>query len=1249
MIKFMKRLYVEKKSGFDTNGRNLLLDIKDNLNISSVNNLRIVNRYDINGLDEVFYNTAKNTIFSEPNIDICYDDKIENDSKFILGVKFLSGQYDPRSAFAEECSKIMNSSLSVKIKTATIYMFYGDISEEEFQKIKTYLINPVECVECEFDAPENFDENLEVPETVETIQGFVDFGEEELNNFLTENGFAMTIFDIKMIRDYFKDEEKRNPTITELKVIDTYWSDHCRHTTFMTKIENVEIKDKAVQKAFDEYVAHREKLGIKKDMCLMDIATVGAKYIKSIGKLSDLDESEEINACSINIDVDINFGGVNCETEKWLLMFKNETHNHPTEIEPFGGASTCLGGAIRDPLSGRSYVFSAMRVTGSGDPRTPFEDTIKGKLPQRTITKKAASGYSSYGNQIGLATGGVYEIYDEDYVAKRMEVGAVVGACPKSNVVRERPSNGDIIVLLGGRTGRDGIGGATGSSKVHTEESTEKSSSEVQKGNPIVERKIQRLFSNKEVTTLIKRCNDFGAGGVCVAIGELADSLEVNLNKVPKKYDGLDGTELAISESQERMAVVIDKKDEQKFLEFCKDENLEATVVAKVTDTGRLVMKWNEKSIFDVKREFLDTNGYTMSTDVVVEDAKLDFFDEKCYKYSKPKETLLKELSCINVCSKKGLSENFDSTIGAGAVLMPFGGKNMITEPDGMAYKIPVSIFGSDTTKETKTTALMTYGYNPKLAKQSTYHAGIYSVVEAVSKMVCLGCDYKKTRLSNQEYFERMIDKYAYGKPFSAILGVLYASNHLKIASIGGKDSMSGNFKDMKVPPTIITFAVNYESSDNIISPEFKSANSKVVLIKVDSNEEFVPNFDDLGAKYDAIYENIKSKNVLSAKTVTFGGIGSTIAKMCLGNGIGANILEDINLIKPSIGDIVLEVLDETKLKDIDYILLGETKTSEDIAFYGGESVSLDECMRAFTNPLESVFRTAVDVDEEVETISSAKSSSLSKIATISKPRVFIPVFPGTNCENDTRKVFDKAGAESSIFVFKNLTENDINNSIEHFVKIINNSQIIAIPGGFSASDEPDGSAKFIATVFRNERVSEAVMDMLYNRDGLMIGICNGFQALVKLGLLPYGEIRDLKDGMPTLTYNKISRHISCMSKTRIASNMSPWLNSSKVGDTHMIAMSHGEGRFVCDKETLVKLIENGQIATQYVDELNKASMLGKYNPNGSTYAIEGITSVDGRILGKMGHSERVGQGLYKNITGNLEQNIFENGVKYYL
>ena len=1085
-----------------------------------------------------------------------------------------------------------------------------------------------------------------VPEDVKTVDGFNDMDKAAMEKFLGEMGFAMDQDDLAFCQKYFKDTEKRNPTVTELRMIDTYWSDHCRHTTFSTKINNVTIPDgkygDVIKAAYDEYKAAKADLyAPDRDTCLMNMATIIVKQLKKKGLLKEIDESEEINACSIVVPVDIDG-----KDEDWLIMFKNETHNHPTEIEPFGGAATCLGGAIRDPLSGRSYVYQAMRVTGSGDPRVSLKDTHAGKLMQRKITTGAAQGYSSYGNQIGLATGQVQEVYHEGYVAKRMEIGAVIGAAPKKNVIREVPSKGDVIILLGGRTGRDGIGGATGSSKAHDEKSVLTCGSEVQKGNPPVERKLQRLFRDNKVTTLIKRCNDFGAGGVSVAIGELADGLVIDLDKVPKKYEGLDGTELAISESQERMAVVVREKDTDTFIKYANEENLEATKVAIVTDENRLVMNWRGKTICDISRDFLNTNGTTKNTDieVVLPEENNSFFKTK--EVSDIKTEWLNTLGNLNVCSQKGLSERFDSTIGANSVLMPFGGKYQLTPSDGMAAKVPV--LGG----ETNTATVMTFGYNPDLSSWSQYHGSTYAVVESVSKAVALGADYKKIYLTFQEYFERLgTDPKRWGKPFASLLGAYRTQLELGIAAIGGKDSMSGSFNDLDVPPTLTSFAVAPVKADKVISQEFKKAGSTVIMFTVKRDENDLPDFDYLKKMYDTVHWLIGEGKVLSSSVVKGFGLAETISKMAFGNMIGfkfSDIDKDL-LFNPSIGSIVLEVNEVSALyADVQPIVLGETQEKAVIEI-GPVAIGLKDAVVAWTKPLEKVFPTkAGHFTTEPETYSYDKRSITVATEKFAKPRVFIPVFPGTNCEYDSARVFEKAGAVADVFVIRNLTGDDVVYSMKEMEKRINNSQIVMIPGGFSGGDEPEGSGKFIATAFRNPFVKDAVMNMLRNRDGLMLGICNGFQALIKLGLVPYGEIRDLDDNSPTLTFNTIGRHVSCMARTRIASNKSPWLANVDTGDVHTIALSHGEGRFIASPEQVKELAANGQIATQYVDLSGKATYDIAWNPNGSVSAIEGILSPDGRVLGKMGHSERIGANVAFNVPGEKDQKLFEAGVNYF-
>ncbi|EQG73369.1 phosphoribosylformylglycinamidine synthase [Clostridioides difficile DA00160] len=1257
----VRRVLVEKREGFDLEAKALKKDLVESLHIDNIENLRILNRYDVEGISEEVYENAAKTIFSEPNLDVVYYEEIPklNDER-VFAIEFLPGQYDQRGDWAAQCVQIVNQGIRPAINTAKVYILSGKITDEEFSKIKDYCINPVDSREASLEKPETLKMETEIPTTVEVLDGFIDLDENGLKTFVSEKGLAMTLGDLQHVQKYFKDTEKRNPTITEIKVLDTYWSDHCRHTTFMTEIENVKIEDgkfnDIVKEAYQMYLNSRDNVYVNrhKDICLMDIATVAVKELKKNGKLNDLDESEEINACSINVDVE-----VDGKMEKYLVMFKNETHNHPTEIEPFGGAATCLGGAIRDPLSGRSYVYQAMRVTGSADPRTTLEDTLPGKLMQRKITTEAAHGYSSYGNQIGLTTGQVAEVYDENFVAKRMEIGAVIAAAPKENVVRERPEAGDVIVLLGGKTGRDGCGGATGSSKEHSEESILTCSAEVQKGDAPNERKIQRFFRNKEVAQMIKRCNDFGAGGVCVAIGEIADSLDINLDLVPKKYDGLDGTELAISESQERMAVAIKKENKDKFIQLAVEENLEATHVATVTDTGYLRMFWNGKAIVDINREFLDTNGVKQTTDVHVTkvDEENTFFSSneivKDVKCASMKDKFTKVLSDLNVCSQKGLVEMFDNTIGGNTVLMPFGGKYQATPTQGMVAKIPV--LGG----ETNTSTIMTYGYNPKVGKWSPFHGALYAVVESVCKLVAIGGNYSTTRLTFQEYFEKLGNNpEKWGKPFSALLGAFYAQSKFEIPAIGGKDSMSGTFKDIEVPPTLVSFAVDTVDAKKVVSPEFKKADSKVVMLCVNKAENDVVDFEELKRNLDKVRELIHGNKVLSTYALGFAGVGEAISKMAFGNKIGFKFSEeaekaftDDKLFEASYGNIVLELANDdlSMLEGYNYVVLGSTVKEASI-FIKGEELALDELYKAHCSTLEPIFPTKTEeVKSKIETISyisqgEAKKSSLS----IATPRVFIPAFPGTNCEYDSARAFERAGANASIRVFKNLTYKDIEDSIDTIVNEIKSSQIIMLPGGFSAGDEPDGSGKFIATVFRNPRVQEAINEFLTQKDGLMLGICNGFQVLIKLGLVPYGEIRVPSESAPTLTYNNIGRHQAKIARTRISSNKSPWLAQTNAGDIHNIAISHGEGKFVASEDVMRELIANGQVATQYVDFNNEATYDIEFNPNGSFYAVEGITSADGRVFGKMGHSERIGEEVYKNIIGEKDQKIFESGVKYF-
>ncbi|MCG4564156.1 phosphoribosylformylglycinamidine synthase [Anaerosalibacter bizertensis] len=1241
----IKKLFVEKKSGFDIEAKKLYRDLKENLNIEGLENVRILNYYQIGNISEEEYKEAVNTIFSEPNVDLVYEKSFplaEDESYF--RVEYLPGQYDQRADSAVQCLEILTEKSGYKVGSSKVIVLQGEIGNNELEKIKDYHINSVECREVPLDL-ETLEVEWEVAKKVEVVEGFLDKTKEELESLRDEIGFAMDIGDLLFCQEYFKNTEKRNPTITELKVIDTYWSDHCRHTTFNTRIEKIDIEEgfysSIFEKALKEYLTTREYVyeDREKPVSLMDMGTIMGKNLSKKGLLDDLEKSEEINAASIEIDVD-----VDGKIEKWLLMFKNETHNHPTEIEPFGGAATCLGGAIRDPLSGRSYVYQAMRITGSGDPRQKIEDTLQGKSPQRRITIDAMKGYSSYGNQIGVSTGYVREIYDNGYIAKRMEVGAVLGASPKENVIRKRPENGDLVLLVGGRTGRDGLGGAVGSSKEHDEESLYTCGSEVQKGNPPIERKIQRLFRKPEVSKMIKRCNDFGAGGVSVAIGELADGLYIDLDKVPKKYEGLDGTEIALSESQERMAVVIDREDLEEFKKYTEEENVEMTVVANVTDTDRLVMEWEGDTIVDISRKFLDTNGTEKFTKVFVEQPMEDSYlkdipQEVEENLDDIKTAWTLNMKDLNTASQKGLVEKFDNTIGCGTVHMPLGGEYRQTPIEGMVSKIPV-LEG-----ETNTCSIMTYGFDPKLSKWSPFHGGLYAVIESVAKIVAIGGDYKKTRLTFQEYFEKLgEDERRWGKPFSAVLGAFVAQKELNIPSIGGKDSMSGTFNDLDVPPTLISFAVNVGKADKVVSPEFKKNGSFVILLPLDIDEKGMPNFEQMDRNYSRIYELIEDGKVLSASTVKIGGIGRSISEMCFGNKIGFRFNEDVDkkeLFTPKYGSIILEIDKSENIKKIfegvDFEVLGATHAGEYIEI-SQEKIDLDKLMAEWEEPLEDIFPIKAETEEKDVDIRYTNGPKVNFEGRLGKPRVFIPVFPGTNCEWDTERAFKKAGGAVETFVFRNLNKEDIKYSIEEMVKLIDQSQIIAIPGGFSGGDEPDGSGKFIATVFRNPYVKEATMNLLEKRDGLILGICNGFQALIKLGLLPYGEIREIDENSPTLTFNSIGSHVSTMAKTEIVSNLSPWFSNTKVGEVYTMPISHGEGRFVANEAELEKLIKNGQIATRYVD----------FNPNGSLLGVEAITSPDGRVLGKMGHSERIGKNVCKNIPGEKDQRIFEAGVGYF-
>ncbi|SUY38446.1 phosphoribosylformylglycinamidine synthase [Clostridium perfringens] len=1261
----IRMVFVEKKAGFNVESQILLKDFKDNLGIEALEDVRVLNKYILGDMEEEQYVKTVNTILSEAPVDRVYEENFEiGQDEIAFGVEYLPGQYDQRANSASECIMLLTEEEKIPVKSSKVIILKGNLNEEEIKKIKSYYINPVDSREVS-PLSKVLEENLEEPNEVEILNGFLDLNEEGLKNFHREKSLAMSLEDLKLIRDYFKSED-RNPTITEIKVIDTYWSDHCRHTTFETIIKDVYIEEgkysEPIKKAYEDYKNSRayvygENLN-NKEVKLMDLATIAMKELRKRGKLDDLDVSEEINACSINIEIETDKG-----TEEYLLMFKNETHNHPTEIEPFGGAATCLGGAIRDPLSGRSYVYQAMRVTGSADPTVEICETLKGKLPQRKITLGAAHGYSSYGNQIGLATGQVSEIYHPNYAAKRMEVGAVIAATPKENVIRLEPSKGDIVILLGGRTGRDGIGGATGSSKEHTEESINQCGAEVQKGNAPTERKIQRLFRNKEVAQMIKRCNDFGAGGVSVAIGELCRGIDIDLNKVPKKYEGLDGTELAISESQERMAVVISSENTDRFIKLSEEENLEATIVAEVTDTDRLRMNWKDKTIVDIKRSFLDTNGAKQEISLKVKSPSVYPYE---VKNCDVKEEWLKSLRNLNVCSQKGLIERFDSTIGGGTVLMPLGGKYQLTPAEGMAAKIPV--LGA----ESKDASLMTYGFNPYLGVWSPFHMAFYSVIESVTKIAAMGGDYKKVRLTFQEYFEKLLrDEEKWGKPFAALLGAYKAQMDLGLPAIGGKDSMSGSFEELNVPPTLVSFAVGLEKASRIISPEFKNIGSTLVLMKGEKLEDGTLEIDGFKNNLEKLYKLIGEEKVVSAYSLKFGGVSEGITKMSLGNRIGA-ILNNISkeeLLGFNYGSLILEVKEGVNLEDefkgTNYKVIGSTIKDAVIKCeeYDFE-VSLEELEKAYEEKLEDVFKSKTEDKEECvsDLISNDKDGASilnngqmhieeklkSKITRVEKPRVVIPVFPGTNCEYDCRRAFEKEGAEVHEVIIRNLNKEALIDSINMLKKEIDKSQIIMLPGGFSAGDEPDGSAKFIATIFRNPKIKDSVMKLLNERDGLILGICNGFQALIKLGLLPYGKIIDIEEDMATLTYNNINRHMSSIVRTKITSEKSPWFNEVSLGEVHSIPISHGEGRFVAPEALIKELVENDQIATQYVDLEGNVAMNMPYNPNGSSLAIEGITSRDGRILGKMGHSERIGENLYKNIPGEFDQKLFKSGVDYF-
>ena len=1225
------RVYVEKKTELAAEAKSLKNDLVKLLQIKGLKDLRIINRYDVENIDKELFDYCKGTVFSEPQLDIATEE-LDIDSDAHFAVEFLPGQFDLRANSAEECIQLISKGDRPTVKAAKVYLLYGDLTEGDVAEIKKYVINPVESREAGMEKLDTLKVDYEIPETVATVDGFCGLDEAGLQAMIDELGLAMDIDDIKFCQQYFL-SEKRDPTITEIRMIDTYWSDHCRHTTFLTTIDSVRFEDELLQGAYDRYIETRKAIGRTKPINLMDIGTIAAKYLKKNGKLDGLDESEEINACTVKIDVE-----VEGKTEKWLLLFKNETHNHPTEIEPFGGAATCIGGAIRDPLSGRSYVYGAMRVTGAADPLKPVSETIEGKLPQRKIVTGAANGYSSYGNQIGLATGQVDALYHDGYAAKRMEIGAVIAAAPQENVRRECPVDGDKVILLGGKTGRDGCGGATGSSKSHTVESLESCGAEVQKGNAPEERKLQRLFRNREASQLIKRCNDFGAGGVSVAIGELADGLEIDLNKVPKKYDGLDGTELAISESQERMAVVVEAKDVDRFCQLAESENLQATVVATVKEKPYLVMHWNGKKIVNISREFLNSNGAEKHIDIAP--SKPESFDKEVpASFGGGIMALADDL---NVCSKRGLSERFDSTIGAGTVLMPFGGKYQRTPIQAMVNKVSVE------KQHTDTCSLMAWGYNPFIAEKSPYHSAYFAVVESAAKLVATGAEFKDVYLTFQEYFEKpKKDPKRWGKPMAALLGALDAQKNLEIAAIGGKDSMSGTFENIDVPPTLVSFAVTTEKNENIISPEFKGADHKVVWIKPDYDENGLPVTESLLEVFETVTSLVHGKKAVAAYTPTYGGVAEAVMKMAMGNGIGFTFDDSItmnDIFGYSYGSFIVELCEDMNVGTT----LGKTKEKETIC-YNGECIAMADINKVYEEKLEKIYPCNIDSEEKsIPAFSYAEKANIAPAVKVAKPKVLIPVFPGTNCEFDTAKVMRDAGAEPEIFVIKNLSPKHIADSVEAFAKSLKESQIVFIPGGFSGGDEPDGSAKFITAFFRNPEIKDATMELLDSRDGLMCGICNGFQALIKLGLVPYGKIIDTDENCPTLSYNTIARHQSKLVRTRVASVKSPWLNYANVGDIYTVPISHGEGRFMASDELVKELAENGQILTQYVDLEGNPTKDIQFNPNGSTFAIEGITSPDGRVIGKMGHSERWAEGLYKNVEGQFDMGLFKSAVEYF-
>ena len=1262
----VKRIYVEKKEPFAVKSKELKEELKNYLGIDGIETVRVLIRYDVECISDDVFEKALNTVFSEPPVDIYFRENIEIPTNGrVFSVEYLPGQFDQRADSAVQCVKFLKEDEEPLIKTAVTYVIIGAVSDEEFDRIKAYCINPVDSRETDMVKPKTLVTEFDEPADVISFEGFADMPENELRDLYNSLSLAMTFKDFLHIQNYYKNEEHRNPTMTEIRVLDTYWSDHCRHTTFSTELTDVCFGDgyyrTPLETTYQSYLDTREEIFAGRDdkfVCLMDLALMAMRKLKKEGKLQDMEVSDEINACSVIVPVEMDYGD-HVETEEWLIFFKNETHNHPTEIEPFGGAATCLGGAIRDPLSGRGYVYQAMRVTGAADPTVPVADTLKGKLSQKKLVRGAADGYSSYGNQIGLATGLVKEIYHPDYVAKRMEIGAVMGAAPRKNVIRENSDPDDIIILLGGRTGRDGCGGATGSSKVHTEASIETCGAEVQKGNAPTERKIQRLFRREEVSRLIKKCNDFGAGGVSVAIGELAAGLTVDLDKVPKKYAGLDGTELAISESQERMAVVVSPKDVEEFLTYAAEENLEAVPVAVVTETPRLVLKWRGQEIVNISREFLDTNGAHQETKVKVDiPVKEDNYFEK---YAIPavaealeagdvKKAWTTLLNDLNVCSQKGLVEMFDSSIGAATVTMPCGGKYQLTETQAMVAKLPV-LKG-----QTDTVTMMSYGFDPYLSSWSPYHGAVYAVVESMAKIVANGGDYHKIRFTFQEYFRRMTsDPARWSQPFAALLGAFDAQIGFGLPSIGGKDSMSGTFNDIDVPPTLVSFAVDVAKYGDIVTPELKAAGNKLVRFEIEKDEYEIPMYEKVMELYDKIYELIQKKAIVSAYALDSKGVAAAISKMAFGNKLGVAVDAELaaeELFANGLGDIVAEVTEECfnlmKEMEVDYTLIGTV--TDDAAFtYGDVTVSMDEALKAWTSKLEKVFPTKAEKGTDAVTSDCYKADSIyvckNKIA---KPTVFIPVFPGTNCEYDSTKAFERAGAKVVTKVFKNMTAEDIRESVDVFEKSISEAQIIMFPGGFSAGDEPDGSAKFFATAFRNDKMKEAVMKLLNERDGLALGICNGFQALIKLGLVPYGEIVGQKEDSPTLTFNTINRHISKMVYTKVVSNKSPWLAKAELGATYVTPASHGEGRFVAPKEWIDKLFANGQVATQYADFNGNVSMDEEWNVNGSYCAIEGITSPDGRCFGKMAHVERRDKSVAINIYGEQDLKIFESGVEYF-